>query len=172
MGKYESKNAKNVLAWVNTFITEAEDFNKNRRSWEKRKEYNMSDVCERLSIFDWWVDTLSVSRLKAMKNFLEKAIARGFTGYVCFKVGVEGCAHGMWAHRTESTTGYSPYGEFLFHGFNGVDNSWGYMFPDGELMEDDGEDPKHPTRSGHSIQMTLAEIDTALVYGKNWKAYR
>lgn len=70
-----------------------------------------------LNIFDWWTDNLSVSKQKEMERFLRLAIELGYTGYVCFKVGASGCANGMWAHKEESTTGYSPEGECLYRSF-------------------------------------------------------
>lgn len=70
-----------------------------------------------LNIFDWWTDNLSVARQKEMERFLKLAIELGYTGYVCFKVGASGCANGMWAHKEESTTGYSPEGEVLYRSF-------------------------------------------------------
>ena len=67
-----------------------------------------SSVCERLSIFDWWVDTISQTKLQDMKKFLQEAIKLGYTGYACFKVGATGCANGMWAYKEESEDGFSP----------------------------------------------------------------
>lgn len=62
-----------------------------------------------LSIFDWWSEYLSKSKLKEMRQFLKEAIKLGYTGYVCFKVGAKGCANGMWAHtELETDDGYSP----------------------------------------------------------------
>ena len=77
----------------------------------------MREVCERLSIFDWWVDMLAVSRMKQMRAFLKLAIELGYTGYVCFKVGVSGCSNGMWAHKEPTTNGYSPDGDFIYRSF-------------------------------------------------------
>lgn len=69
----------------------------------------ISSVCDDLSIFDWWPEYLSKSKLREMRQFLKEAIKLGYTGYVCFKVGAKGCANGMWAHtELETDEGYSP----------------------------------------------------------------
>ena len=47
----------------------------------------------------------------------KEAIKLGYTGYVCFKVGVAGCANGMWANKLPTTDGYSPKCEFLYRSF-------------------------------------------------------
>lgn len=94
----------------------------------------ISDVCSDLSIFDWWNENLSRSQLKQMAKFLETAGELGFNGYVYFKVGAKYCSHGMWAYKNESTNGYSPDGECLFHSFRSGDNYWDLRFPDGTWM--------------------------------------
>lgn len=91
---------------------------------EKGKSVPIDDVYRDLSIFDWWKDNLSITNQKDMKEFLETAISYGYTGYVCFKVGATGCANGMWAHKKESTTGYSPDGEVLYKSFAPDRNYW------------------------------------------------
>lgn len=92
--------------------------------WPDKKAFKIDAIYKELSIFDWWPETLSMSRLKEMKSFLETAIRLGYTGYVCFKVGEAGCAHGMWAAKAESEDGYSPKGETLFHSFRPGDWYW------------------------------------------------
>ena len=92
------------------------------KGWTGKKAFKIAAVCEELSIFDWWNETLSISQLKQMRTFLKQAIKLGFTGYVSFKVGAAGCSHGMWAHKEESTDGYSPDGDVLFHSFRAGDN--------------------------------------------------
>lgn len=80
---------------------------------------------DRLSIFDWWKDYLSVSNLKDMRKFLLEAKKLGFTGYCCFKVGVTGCANGMWAHKDETTDGYSPKNSpCIYKSFTPAYNYW------------------------------------------------
>lgn len=144
MGKYAKYNAENVLKNVEACIAELEelnssmrttkyDYNRYKHTWvTSKKDYSLSmrfsfrirSVCDKLSIFDWWNDNLSMSQLKQMRSFLKTAIKLGFNGYVCFKVGASGCAHGMWAHKDESTNGYSPDCDNLFHSFRSGDNYW------------------------------------------------
>ena len=133
MGKYSDKNADAVLRNIKNAIAELEAIqgcavNSNydryqRTSWkDNRYAFRMRAVCNELSIFDWWKDTLSISQLKQMKKFVENAIELDFTGYVCFKVGASGCSHGMWAAKEESTDGFSPDCDTLFHSFRSGDN--------------------------------------------------
>ena len=116
MGKYESKNAAAVLEQVEWHLEHI--------GMQYRKRYNMREVCDKLSIFDWWTDYLSETKLKDMRRFLKAAIERGYAGYVCFKVGAAGCANGMWAHKNESENGYSPDGDFLYKSFTPSYNYW------------------------------------------------
>lgn len=99
-----------------------------------KSSYKMDDVYKELSIFDWWVNTLSQTRLKQMSDFLHKAIELGYRGYVCFKVGVAGCANGMWAHKNESSNGYSPDGEVLYRSFTTDYTSWDAQLADGSWV--------------------------------------
>ncbi|MBQ6223449.1 MAG: hypothetical protein IJJ44_12625 [Solobacterium sp.] len=78
---------------------------------------SIREECDKFSIFDWWKESLSVSDMKKMRNFLRLAEKYGFGGYCCFKVGVSGCANGMWAHKKESEDGYSPDGDYMFRSF-------------------------------------------------------
>lgn len=126
-------NANTVLSNINSCIAELEELqgkntlpNPDRMVWKgysNDKYYKISGVCEELNIFDWFTETLSLSQLKQMKKFVETAIKLGFTGYTCFKVGAKYCAHGMWVHKNESTTGYSPDdGDVLYHSFRSGEN--------------------------------------------------
>lgn len=121
-----------------------------------RRMFNIGAVCDELSIFDWWNDSLSMSQLKAMRSFLKTAIKLGFAGYVCFKVGAAGCSHGMWAHKNESTDGYSPDGDVLFHSFRSGDNYWD-MSIDGEWLHD-----KYATEEDRCPDFTLDQIKAEL----------
>lgn len=101
---YEQYNAPVVLEKLEQYIA-------------KGYSQQIRNVCEELSIFDWWVDTLSVTKMKQMRTFLKNAIDYGFKGYVCFKVGAKGCANGMWVSKAQSTNGYSPNGDCLYRSF-------------------------------------------------------
>lgn len=107
-----------------------------RRGYDAKYTFDIGEVYDEFGIFDWWDDGLSISQLKKMQSFLKTAIKLGFTGYVCFKVGVAGCSHGMWAHVNESTTGYSPDGDCLFHSFRSGDNYYDICW-NGEWAEKD-----------------------------------
>ena len=132
---YAQYNAASVLEEVNQLIAEYEnkkaEIDSRRYSyWETKprmKGYKTDDVYKRLSIFDWWVETISYSHLLKMRAFLREAIKLGFRGYVCFKVGASGCANGMWAHTAESTDGYSPNNcDILYHSFTPDYSCWDF----------------------------------------------
>lgn len=129
MENYKKYNREEVLKNVEELIAEAEAFKAAHPYWGYKK-YTIRFVCDKLSIFDWWNDNLSVSQLKQMKKFLIEAGKLGYNGYVCFKVGAAGCSHGMWAYKAESTNGYSPDGETLYHSFRSGDNYWDVQLPD------------------------------------------
>lgn len=146
-------NAKEVLANVVAMIADGEAYNAENKRWRLKMRWRIYDVCDRLSIFDWWNEYLSVSQLKEMRKFLETAITMGYTGYVCFKVGAKYCANGMWAHKKESEDGYSPDGECLYHSFVSGANDWDVKLADGTWLHDrDG-------RCNHSLK----EVKTALI---------
>lgn len=134
---YKKYNAANILIEVDILIDELEK----TKIGGYTPKYIIEAVYQRLNIFDWWTDTLSLSRLKDMRKFLKEAIKLGFTGYVCFKVGVTGCANGMWAYKETTTTGYSPDGPCLYKSFTPAYEYWSINF-DGKvfLPEDDEYD--------------------------------
>lgn len=141
--------AHEVLAKVNELINEGEQ---HKARWGWSKKWRIWDVCDDLGIFDWWNDYISVSQLKQMKRFLEVAIKLGYAGYVCFKVGAAGCAHGMWAHKLDSEDGFSPrVGGCLYHSFVGGANYWDLRKEDGMWM---GSEEKY--------EFTLKEIKAAI----------
>ena len=171
MGEYAKYNAENVLKNVEACIAELErlsdprntEFDSNRHitkwisSWRgnghRRYYFRMRNVCDELSIFDWWNDTLSVSQLKQMRSFLKTAIKLGFKGYACFKVGATGCSHGMWVAKEESTNGYSPKCDTIFHSFRCDENHWDVEI-NGKWMErKEGKD---------GYKFSLKEIKEAL----------
>ena len=133
MTDYRSKNAYEVLNKVERYISLLE-VAKSGKGYDFKGgmtlkgytgvAYCISAVYDNLSIFDWWNEDLSLAQLKSMRRFLKQSIKLGFTGYVCFKVGAAGCAHGMWAFKNQSTDGYSPDGDCLYHSFRSGDNYW------------------------------------------------
>ena len=123
MKDYRMYNAGEVLLQVEEKIAYL-------KSQYKGAKYRMRDVYEELSIFDWWTEELGISRLEDMRKFLREAIKLGFNGYVCFKVGMSGCANGMWAHKNQTTDGYSPDGPCLYKSFTPSYEYWS-INPDG-----------------------------------------
>ena len=131
MGKFEDKNRAAVAEQVDLMLSEA-------KAYKDKNGLNMSwkidEVYDRLSIFDWWGENLSVSQLKQMKSFLRIAGEFGFNGYVCFKVGAAGCSHGMWASKFETEDGYSPKkGDTPFHSFRSGENYFDLVYEEGGL---------------------------------------
>ena len=170
----KTKNVKEVLATVNSLIEELEDLTKRAKlannhgyiDYDRNRFYRhgycfpqyrfkIDAVYEECNIFDWWANTLSLTQLKQMKKFLETAQRLGFTGYACFRVGLSGCSHGMWAHKEESTNGYSPDGDVLFHSFRNGDNYWDGKINGVWLHE------KYP-REDHDVRFKLAHIKNEL----------
>lgn len=145
MGKYSYHNRFEVAEQVAELIREGEQYKKEHN---RPKTWRIDDVYDRLSIFDWWHDKLSLSQLKQMRSFLKTAGELGYNGYVCFKVGAAGCSHGMWANKAESETGYSPDGEFLFHSFRSGDNYWDVRLADGTMGGN----------KGNHYELTLNEV--------------
>lgn len=82
--------------------------------------------CDKVGIFDWWKDYLSKKDIQDMIKFVEKAMSWGFQGHVCFKVGVRGCANGMWAYEHPTREdGYSPNtGMCLYRSFTPAYARW------------------------------------------------
>ena len=128
---YEMYNAQPILDNVNKYIAELTE----KKTYLKNPYLKTNDVYDDLSIFDWWTDKITLSRLLDMKKFLEEAIKLGFTGYVCFKVGVTGCANGMWANKVPTTTGYSPdHCDFIYKSFTPAYNYWDIIYADGSSL--------------------------------------
>ena len=117
---YNDYNAEQVLNKLEGII----EINKSQHMTQVMP--NGNKLCDELSIFDWWKDTLSVSDMKKMRAFLREAIKMGYKGYVCFKVGATGCANGMWASVKPTTDGYSPDGPCLYRAFTPEYDYWSY----------------------------------------------
>lgn len=107
-----------------------------RIAWFEDNPYSrlrISDCCNEFSIFDWWPEYLTKSKLYEMRQFLKEAIKLGYEGFVCFKVGATGCTNGMWAHtELETDEGYSPNGcPVLFRSFTPAYRYWDVTDKDG-----------------------------------------
>lgn len=139
-----TNNAEQVLASVENYI---KDYRRPIRIW---------NVCDELSIFDWWVDNLSLSKLKDMRRFLREAIKLGYTGYVCFKVGARYCANGMWAHKKpRREDGYSPDGAFLYKSFSPDYNYW-------DVQDDNGDFITNKLSIEYDTIKTIKELETKM----------
>lgn len=126
-----------ILDNVVAMIAEGEEYNRTHKRYGMRMRWRIADVCNQLNIFDWWNEYLSVSQLKQMERFLRVALELGYTGYACFKVGAAGCSHGMWANKAESTDGYSPDGECIYHSFRSGENYYDAELKDGTWVNRD-----------------------------------
>lgn len=120
------KELENAEPHKNKERIKAQLLHKTRKGFYFRYSFFINNVYDELSIFDWWNDVLSMSQLKDMRKFVRTAIELGYDGYVCFKVGATGCANGMWAHKRESTDGYSPDGKALYKSFTPAYNYWSF----------------------------------------------
>jgi len=121
-------NAKEVLTNVEKYLSEIDTY--------RDKFCQLEDVYKELGVFDWFKNYLTKTDLKDMRKFLREAIKLEYTGYVCFKVGVSGCANGMWACKKESTTGYAPDGECLYKSFTPAYNYWSIRTESGSWSEE------------------------------------
>lgn len=140
---YSSLNAEPVLAKLNEMI-------------DRGVSVSMESAYADLSIFDWWVDRLTVTHMKKMRVFLKEAIKLGYKGYVCFKVGASHCANGMWAHKKESEDGYSPDGDCLYRSFTPDYNYWAWS--DGKAW--------HPDREHWDSLKTVKQLEEAMAAHK------
>lgn len=150
--KVETKNAQQVLDNVEAMII---DLDNQRTSWNPRPRYEIRKVYDDLNIFDWWNEYLSKSQLEDMRKFLKEAIKLGYTGYVCFKVGASGCANGMWAHKKESTDGYSPDGECLYKSFVSDYNYWAWCGESGKW---------YPMSDNYDSIKTIKQLEEARAF--------
>ena len=145
MKDYTMYNAHNVLQNLEKLICDG-------------KTVEIRDVCDELSIFDWWPDDLPVTRMKQMKTFLNNAIRLGFTGYVCFKVGASGCANGMWAHKESSTNGYSPNGDVLYRSFTPDHTYWSAKI-NGKWIPNDRTEAYDSCKTVKELEKLLKEVN-------------
>ena len=153
----QERKAARILEKVEARIAELEASRYNRK-------LKITDVYDELSIFDWWPEYLSKSKLYEMRQFLREAIKLGYEGYVCFKVGATGCANGMWAHtELETDEGYSPDCATLFRSFTPAYLYWDVSDAEGRWDWDgkyeSEEDRIHNFDKLHTIKELEAFID-------------
>lgn len=138
-----------------------------------QSRFLIRSVCDDLSIFDWWPEYLSKSRLQEMRQFLKEAIKLGYTGYVCFKVGATGCANGMWAHtELETDEGYSPSKcPTLFRSFTPAYRYWDVTDRDGNWDFEGKYTDKEDRENNYDKIKTIKQLEAFIEEHKD-KVYR
>ena len=164
MGKYSDKNAAPVLERVEALIDKMVEH-------PYLKRIKITDVYEELSIFDWWPEYLSKSKLYEMRQFLKEAIKLGYTGYVCFKVGATGCANGMWAAVEESEDGYSPNCATLFRSFTPAYLYWDVTDKDGNWDFEGKYTDEEDRRKNYDKLRTIKDLEAFIEAHKD-QVYR
>ena len=130
-----------------------------KNDWHKQPSITCREVCHELSIFDWFPEKLSISRLKDMRKFLLEAKKLGFNGYCCFKVGEEGTASGKWAYSKESVDGYSPKDcACLFESFYAVGKNYWQISKDCKTFYPNGDNFNSITKIKDLEQMWMDVI--------------
>lgn len=138
-----------------------------------QSRFLIRSVCDDLSIFDWWPEYLSKSRLQEMRQFLKEAVKLGYTGYVCFKVGATGCANGMWAHtELETDEGYSPsHCPTLFRSFTPAYRYWDVTDKDGNWDFEGKYTDKEDRENNYDKIKTIKQLEAFIEEHKD-KVYR
>lgn len=138
-----------------------------------QRKFSISSVCNDLSIFDWWPEYLSKSKLQEMRQFLKEAIKLGYTGYVCFKVGAKGCANGMWAHtELETDEGYSPsHCPTLYRSFTPAYRYWDITDKDGNWEFEGKYKDDEDRRQNYDRLKTIQQLE-AFITDHPGKMYR
>lgn len=138
-----------------------------------QSRFLISSVCDDLSIFDWWPEYLSKSKLGEMRQFLREAIKLGYEGYVCFKVGATGCANGMWAHtELETDEGHSPNGcPTLFRSFTPAYHYWDVTDKDGNWDFEGKYESEEDRRLHYDKLGTIKDLEAFIEAHKD-KVYR
>lgn len=147
-----------------------------RIAWFEDNPYRrlrISDCYNEFSIFDWWPEYLSKSKLQEMRQFLREAIKLGYEGYVCFKVGAIGCANGMWAHtELETDEGYSPNNcPILFRSFTPAYRYWDVTDKDGNWNWEGKYESEEDRRLHYDKLGTIKDLEAFIEAHKD-KVYR
>lgn len=138
-----------------------------RIAWFEDNPYSrlrIDECYKEFSIFDWWPEYLTKSKLYEMRQFLKEAIKLGYTGYVCFKVGATGCANGMWAHtELETDEGYSPDGcPVLFRSFTPAYRYWDVTDRQGSWDWDGKYESEEDRRQNWDRLKTIKDLERFL----------
>lgn len=137
------------------------------------RRFPINKVCNDLSIFDWWPEYLTKSKLKEMRQFLKEAIKLGYTGYVCFKVGATGCANGMWANtELETDDGYSPSDcPCLYRSFTPAYRYWDVTDTEGNWEWEGKYKDDKDRRTNYDRIKTIKQLEAFIEENKD-KVYR
>lgn len=138
-----------------------------------QSRFLISSVCDDLSIFDWWPEYLSKSKLREMRQFLKEAIKLGYEGYVCFKVGSTGCANGMWAHtELETDDGWSPDNcPVLFRSFTPAYCYWDVTDKNGKWDFEGKYESEEDRRKNYNKLKTIKDLEAFIEAHKD-QVYR
>lgn len=138
-----------------------------------QSRFLISSVCDDLSIFDWWPEYLSKSKLREMRQFLKEAIKLGYEGYVCFKVGATGCANGMWAHtELETDDGWSPDNcPVLFRSFTPAYCYWDVTDKKGKWEFEGKYESEEDRRKNYNKLKTIKDLEAFIEAHKD-QVYR
>ena len=147
-----------------------------RIAWFEFHPYSrlrIEDCYNEFSIFDWWPQYLTKSKLQEMRQFLREAIKLGYEGYVCFKVGATGCANGMWAHtELETDGGYSPNNcPCLFRSFTPAYRYWDVTDKDGNWDFEGKYESEEDRRQNWDRLKTIKDLE-AFIEAHRDKVYR
>ena len=137
------------------------------------RRLRIEDCYNEFSIFDWWSQYLTKSKLQEMRQFLKEAIKLGYEGYVCFKVGATGCANGMWAHtELETDGGYSPNNcPVLFRSFTPAYCYWDVTDKDGNWDFEGKYESEEDRRQNWDRLKTIKDLEAFIEAHKD-KVYR
>lgn len=137
------------------------------------RRLRIEDCYKEFSIFDWWSQYLTKSKLQEMRQFLKEAIKLGYEGYVCFKVGATGCANGMWAHtELETDGGYSPNNcPVLFRSFTPAYCYWDVTDKDGNWDFEGKYESEEDRRQNWDRLKTIKDLEAFIEAHKD-KVYR
>lgn len=118
MGQYENKTVPVVLIQIDDLLDKMNEIGASK--------VRIANVCDKLSIGDWFKTDLLKTNLEEMKKFLLEAESLGFDGHCEFCVGTKDSRNGMWAFKCESTDpyGYAPTGDYIYKSFSPAQNYW------------------------------------------------
>lgn len=139
MGQYENKTVPVVLIQIDDLLDKMNEIGASK--------VRIANVCDKLSIGDWFKTDLLKTNLEEMKKFLLEAESLGFDGHCEFCVGTKDSRNGMWAFKCESTNGYAPTGDYIYKSFSPAQNYWDIVI-------------------GRDILNDLEGVSVALEYGE------